>query len=326
MTATTALESNSSVYALDIAATLDKIRAAINTVFLGKADVVDRSLVALLGQGHLLIEDVPGVGKTLLARAIARTLDCKFSRIQFTPDLLPSDILGSSVYNSQTGEFSFKPGPLFANVVLADEINRTSPRTQSALLEAMNSAQVSIDGTTYDLPPPFLVLATQNPFEFEGTYALPESQLDRFMLRVTIGYPPRAAERQLLEDHRTGEPSEQMTSVVSVEEILRLQAAVRDVRVDEGVADYLLDLVHASREHPELEVGVSTRGGLMLYRAAQAVALLRGRDFTVPDDVKEMVVPVLAHRIVGKSFVHGNMLAAATNVLTNIIENTAVPD
>ena len=165
------------------------------------------------------------------------------------------------------------------------------------------------------------VLATQNPFEFEGTYALPESQLDRFMLRVTIGYPPRAAERQLLEDHRTGEPAEQMTSVVSVEEILRLQASVRDVRVDDGVADYLLDIVHATREHPELEVGVSTRGGLMLYRAAQAVALLRGRDFTVPDDVKEMVVPVLAHRIVGKSFMHGNMLAAATNVLTNVIED-----
>ena len=303
-----------------------RLRAAIAEVFLGKPEVVDRSLTALLGQGHLLIEDVPGVGKTLLARAIAKSLDCKFTRIQFTPDLLPSDILGSSVYNAQTGEFRFRPGPLFANVVLADEINRTSPRTQSALLEAMNSAEVSIDGVTYPLPPPFLVLATQNPFEFEGTYALPESQLDRFMLRVTIGYPPREAERRLLAVHREGEPIDQMKSVVSAQEIVPLQEFVRQIRVDDAVNDYLLDIVHASREHPDLQVGVSTRGALMLYRAAQALAVLRGRIFTVPDDVKELAIPVLAHRVVGKTFVQGRSLAAAEEVLQSILDRVPPPD
>ena len=303
-----------------------RLRGSIAEVFLGKPDVVDRSLTALLGQGHLLIEDVPGVGKTLLARAIAKSLDCKFTRIQFTPDLLPSDILGSSVYNAQTAEFRFRPGPLFANVVLADEINRTSPRTQSALLEAMNSAEVSMDGVTYPLPPPFLVLATQNPFEFEGTYALPESQLDRFMLRVTIGYPPRDAERRLLVDHREGEPIEHLKSVVAAEEVVALQHFVRHVRVDDAVNDYLLDVVHASREHPELQVGVSTRGALMLYRAAQAIAVLRGRNFTVPDDVKELAIPVLAHRVVGKSFVQGRSLSAAEEVLQDILDRVPPPD
>jgi len=303
-----------------------RLRTAIAQVFLGKPEVVDRSLTALLAQGHLLIEDVPGVGKTLLARAIAKSLDVKFTRIQFTPDLLPSDILGSSVYNGQTAEFRFRPGPLFANVVLADEINRTSPRTQSALLEAMNSAEVSIDGVTYSLPPPFLVLATQNPFEFEGTYALPESQLDRFMLRVTIGYPPREAERRLLADHREGEPIDQMKSVVAANEIVALQHFVRHVRVDDAVNDYLLDVVHASRENAELQVGVSTRGALMLYRAAQALAVLRGRTFTVPDDVKELAIPVLAHRVVGKSFVQGRSLSAAEEVLQGILDRVPPPD
>jgi MoxR-like ATPase len=303
-----------------------RLRAAIAEVFLGKPEVVDRSLTALLAQGHLLIEDVPGVGKTLLARAIAKSLDCKFTRIQFTPDLLPSDILGSSVYNAQTGEFRFRPGPLFANVVLADEINRTSPRTQSALLEAMNSAEVSIDGVTYPLPPPFLVLATQNPFEFEGTYALPESQLDRFMLRVTIGYPPREAERRLLAAHREGEPIDLMKSVVTAQEIVPLQEFVRQIRVDDAVNDYLLDIVHASRDHADLQVGVSTRGALMLYRAAQALAVLRGRTFTVPDDVKELAIPVLAHRVVGKTFVQGRSLSAAEEVLQGILDRIPPPD
>jgi MoxR-like ATPase len=211
-------------------------------------------------------------------------------------------------------------------VVLADEINRTSPRTQSALLEAMNSSEVSLDGVTYPLPPPFLVLATQNPFEFEGTYALPESQLDRFMLRVSIGYPSREAERQLLNDHRVGEPIDAMSSVVTAAEVVRLQESVRKIRVEDAVNEYLLNIVHATREHPELQVGVSTRGALMLYRAAQSLAVLRGRDFTVPDDIKEMALAVLAHRVVGKTFVQGRSLAAAEEVLNQIIATTSVPD
>jgi MoxR-like ATPase len=305
---------------------VQRLRTSINKVFLGKPEVVDRSLVALLAQGHLLIEDVPGLGKTLLARAIAKSLDCTFHRIQFTPDLLPSDIIGSNVLVGSTGEFQFRPGPLFANVVLADEINRTSPRTQSALLEAMNSAEVSVDGVTYPLPPPFLVLATQNPFEFEGTYALPESQLDRFMLRVTIGYPPREAERKLLADHRLGEPVDAMASVARIEEIAKLNSYVRNVRMDEAVNEYLLDVIHATREHKELRVGASTRCAIMLYRAVQALAVLRGRNFSVPDDVKEMTIPVLAHRLVGKSFVQGQSIALAENILTEILNQLPVPD
>ncbi len=297
----------------------------VGSVVLGKADVVKMAVVALLAEGHVLIEDVPGVGKTLLARALAASIDCSFHRIQFTPDLLPSDILGSSIYNSATGEFLFKPGPIFAQVVLADEINRTTPRTQSALLEAMSDRQVSIDGVAHPLRPPFLVLATQNPYEFEGTYVLPESQLDRFMLRIRMGYPDRAEERQLLASHRVGEPVDSLGPVITAEEVVQLQQATRRVRVDESIADYMLDIAHATRESDELHVGVSTRGVLTLYRACQGLALVSGRAYVVPDDVKALVVPVLAHRVLGKSFLQAGEFGASEAIIRDLVDRLRVP-
>jgi MoxR-like ATPase len=304
---------------------LDRLSEQLNAVVVGKPEPIRMALVALLAEGHVLIEDVPGVGKTLLARAIAVSIDSPFRRIQFTPDLLPSDILGSSVYSSGTGEFLFKPGPIFANVILADEINRTTPRTQSALLEAMSDGQASIEGTTHILPKPFFVMATQNPFEFEGTYVLPESQLDRFMLRIKMGYPARSEERRILTMHRQGAPVESLNPVISGEEIVRLQHQVRQVRVEDSVADYLLEIVRATRENEDLRVGVSTRGALTLYRAAQAFAFLNGRDFVVPDDIKGLVGPVLAHRIVGKSFLQAGEFAAAEAILRDIVDRLEVP-
>ncbi len=297
----------------------------VGTVVLGKPDVIKLAVVALLAEGHVLIEDVPGVGKTLLARAIAASIDCTFRRIQFTPDLLPSDILGSSVYNAASGEFVFKEGPVFANVILADEINRTTPRTQSALLEAMSDRQVSVEGKSYALEPPFIVLATQNPYEFEGTYVLPESQLDRFMIRLKMGYPLRSEERKVLSSHRSGEPVEQLRPALTREDILTLQSAVRSVRVDDAISDYLLDIVHATRRGEDLHVGVSTRGALTLYRAAQSLALVSGRDFVVPDDIKVLAVPVLSHRVVGKSFLQAGEFGAAEGVIRDIVDRVRVP-
>lgn len=304
---------------------LDRLTSNIEAVVLGKPEVIRLALVALLAEGHVLIEDVPGVGKTLLARALAASLDCTFRRIQFTPDLLPSDILGSSIYNGSTGEFIFKPGPVFANVILADEINRTTPRTQSALLEAMGDRQVSVDGKTYPLEPPFIVLATQNPFEFEGTYVLPESQLDRFMMRVRMGYPVRSEERNILTSHRVGEPVETLQPVLSSADVLRLQRAARTVRVEDSIADYLLEIVHATRDSKDLNVGVSTRGALTLYRAAQAHALVAGRPYVVPDDLKALALPVLAHRVVGKSFLQAGEFAAAEGIIRDVMERVRVP-
>ena len=304
---------------------LDRLIENVGTVVLGKPDVIRLVTVALLAEGHVLIEDVPGVGKTLLARALAASIDCSFRRLQFTPDLLPSDILGSSVYNSATGEFVFKPGPLFANVILADEINRTTPRTQSALLEAMGDQQVSVEGKTYPLEPPFLVLATQNPFEFEGTYVLPESQLDRFMMRVRMGYPLPSEERNILTTHRMGEPVESLQPVLSREEVLTLQQATRSVRVDDAIADYLLEIVHATRDTEDLNVGVSTRGALTLYRAAQGFALISGRSYVVPDDIKAMSLPVLAHRVVGKSFLQAGEFNASEAIIRDLVDRVRVP-
>ncbi len=306
-------------------ANLQRLLDNVGAVVLGKPEVIRLAVVALLAEGHVLIEDVPGVGKTLLARAIAASLDCSFRRLQFTPDLLPSDILGSSVYNAATGEFVFKKGPIFANVILADEINRTTPRTQSALLEAMSDGQVSVEGNTHILEPPFLVLATQNPFEFEGTYVLPESQLDRFMIRIRMGYPLRAEERNILASHRRGEPVETLDSVLSREEVLALQKAVRSVRVDDAIAEYLLDLVHATRDSEDLHVGVSTRGALTLYRAAQSMAFVSGRDYVVPDDIKTLAIPVLAHRVVGKSFLQAGEFGAAEAIVRDIVDRLRVP-
>jgi MoxR-like ATPase len=297
----------------------------VGQVVLGKSEVIRLAVVALLAEGHILVEDVPGVGKILLARALAASIDCSFRRIQFTPDLLPSDVLGSSVYHAPSGEFVFKPGPLFANVVLADEINRTTPRTQSALLEAMSDRQVSVEGKTYPLDPPFIVLATQNPFEFEGTYVLPESQLDRFMIRLRMGYPNRAEERRVLSTHREGEPVESLGPRLTANDVLRLQQAVRQIQVEDSISDYLLDIVHMTRRSEDLHVGVSTRGALTLYRAAQSLALVSGRDFVIPDDIKTLAVPILSHRVLGKSFLQAGEFGAAEAIIRDIVDRARVP-
>jgi MoxR-like ATPase len=268
---------------------------------------------------------VPGIGKTLLARALASSLNCTCHRIQFTPDLLPSDLIGTSVFHQPTSEFVFKPGPLFAQVVLADEINRATPRTQSALLEAMNDHQVTVDGVTRTLGPPFLVLATQNPYEFEGTYPLPESQLDRFLMRVRIGYPDRSAEKDILTQHRDGEPVDNLKPVMEHTHVLQLQRKVRQVRVEESLADYILDLVEATRCAPEVYLGASTRAALSLYRAGQALALLHRRDYVIPDDIKGLARPVLAHRLLLKSLRQGRQHDAADALVDEIVARTNVP-
>lgn len=309
----------------DLYALTSRLLENVGRVVLGKSESIKLAVVALLAQGHVLVEDVPGVGKTLLARALAASIDCSFRRIQFTPDLLPSDVLGSSIYHAPSGEFVFKPGPLFANVILADEINRTTPRTQSALLEAMADRQVSVEGVTYRLERPFIVLATQNPYEFEGTYVLPESQLDRFMIRLRMGYPIRAEEKRLLNDHRSGEPVDDLKPALTAAEVVLLQEGTRKVRVDDSIADYLLDLVHLTRRSEDLHVGVSTRGALTLYRAAQGLAMVSGRDFVVPDDVKTLAVPVLAHRVVGKSFLQAGEFGAAEAIIRDIVDRVKVP-
>jgi MoxR-like ATPase len=304
---------------------LGRLRDNIAAVFLGKPDVIQMTLVALLAEGHLLLEDVPGVGKTLLAKAVARSLSCAFNRIQFTPDLLPSDLLGTSIYHQGTGAFVFQPGPVFTNVVLADEINRATPRTQSALLEAMSDRQVTVDGQTRSLGPPFFVLGTQNPYEFEGTYPLPESQLDRFLMRLHIGYPDTDAEKRILTGHRGGEPIDNLQPVLSLPEVLALQKSVREVRVEDSLANYLLEIVNSTRNHRNLYLGASTRAALSLYRAAQARALVEGRDYIVPDDIKLLAVPVLAHRILPKSAQPGGSAEHAEEIVRGIVEQAAIP-
>ncbi len=297
----------------------------IATAILGKPEPIHLSLVALLAGGHLLVEDAPGVGKTSLAKALARSLSCEFKRLQFTPDMLPSDILGSNVFLPNRGEFEFRPGPIFTNVLLADEINRTTPRTQSALLEAMSEGQVSAEGKTYPLPSPFFVLATQNPFEFEGTYPLPENQLDRFMVCIEIGYPSRDVEKNVLINHRDGEPGDKLKSVVNTEQLRRLQSAVRAVKVEDSLNDYILEIVESTRTHEQLHLGVSTRGAITLYRAVQGLALIEGRNYAVTDDVKRLVLPVLAHRIVVKGMLHEGRRDRAKAVLRQIMNKTPVP-
>ena len=309
----------------DLVALSNRLLDNVASVVLGKTAVIKLAVAALLAEGHVLIEDVPGVGKTLLARAMAASIDCGFRRIQFTPDLLPSDILGSSVFHAPSGEFVFKPGPLFSNVILADEINRTTPRTQSALLEAMSDRQVSVEGKTYALAPPFIVLATQNPFEYEGTYVLPESQLDRFMIRLTMGYPSHEEEKRVLTSHREGEPVETLESVISADDVLLLQRAVRGVRVRDVIAEYMLQIVEATRKSYDLHVGVSTRGALTLYRACQSLALVSGRDYVVPDDVKTLVRPVLSHRVVGKSFLQAGEFGAAESIIRDLVDRIPTP-
>ncbi|CAN5730814.1 MoxR family ATPase [soil metagenome] len=279
----------------------EKVIANVERVIVGKHHEVRLALVALLCQGHLLIEDVPGTGKTVLAKAIAKSLGCSFRRIQFTPDLLPSDVTGLSIFNQKTHEFEFRAGPIMAQIVLADEINRATPKTQSALLECMEERQATIDGVTHKMPDPFLVIGTQNPIEYEGTFALPEAQLDRFMLRLHLGYPQPLEEIVILDEQKRIHPIDDLAEVVGVDELRALQAGVREIYVDSAVSEYIVRLVNATRSHPDIYLGASPRGSLALYRAGQAYAALAGRDYVIPDDVKALGVPALAHRTIVKT-------------------------
>jgi MoxR-like ATPase len=304
---------------------IDRLRRNIQSVFLGHPRAVDLLLTGLLARGHVLIEDVPGVGKTVLARSLARSIDCKFSRIQLTPDLLPGDVLGVSVYNNQTQAFDFKAGPIFANIVLADEINRTTPRTQSALLEAMAEEQVSVENQTLPLERPFMVVATQNPFEFEGTYFLPENQLDRFLLRVAVGYPDRGAEHKILTTQPGRTVLNELKPVMTRQEMVDLQDMVQTVRLDASIVDYILDLVDASRHEDQLHLGVSPRGALALSTACQAFAILNNRDYVLPDDVKELFIPCCGHRVVSKTYLNNGDASSTGRMLQAILDRTAAP-
>ncbi|NLS76301.1 MAG: MoxR family ATPase [Chloroflexi bacterium] len=277
---------------------VERIIQNIERVIIGKRDVIELAMVALLAEGHILLEDVPGLGKTLLAKSIARSLGCTFQRIQFTPDLLPSDVTGISFYNQKQQEFEFRPGPILSQIVLADEINRATPRTQSALLEAMQERQITVDGETRPLPQPFLVLATQNPIELEGTFPLPEAQIDRFLMRIKLGYPSEQEENEILMRFERQDPLENLQPVLSADELRQLQAARADVRVDASLREYVVRIARATREHSAVQLGVSPRGTLALYKAAQALAAIRGRDYVVPDDIKALAAPVLTHRII----------------------------
>ncbi len=304
-----------------------ELQRAVGTVIKGKDDVVKMSLVCLLARGHLLIEDVPGVGKTTLAQSLARSFNCTFHRIQFTSDLLPSDVIGISVYNPRDQAFEFKHGPIFANVVLADEINRTTPKTQSALLEAMNEQQVTVDNQTYRLPQPFMVLATQNPIEHHGTYPLPESQLDRFLMRSRIGYPSAESEKEIIRNHTQSDPLQNLKPILDAGDVVALQDEVRHVRVDDALMDYSMKIVERSRTNEHLSLGVSPRGTMMLYRAAQALAFVEGRAYCLPDDFKRLILPVFAHRVVVSTKYVSTLKRTeqAEAILQDIIESTEVP-
>ena len=305
---------------------IEKLINNVGQVILGKREVVELCMVALVAGEHVLLEDVPGVGKTSLGRALAKSVDATFSRIQFTPDLLPADIVGSSVFNQVDGQFEFHSGPVFNNFVLGDEINRAPPRTQAALLEAMSDRQVTVDGVTRELPSPFMVIATQNPFEFEGTYSLPESQLDRFLLRVSVGYPDPEAELKILEAQSGPLQVGQLPSVLTREQVLDLQRSAGQVTVDERLKRYLLELVHATRNSRALRVGVSTRGALHLHRAAQSQALIAGRNYVVPDDIKQLAIPTLAHRVLlASGGSAGNNRRLAEEIMAGIVDETPVP-
>jgi MoxR-like ATPase len=309
---------------VDVAAVAQKIIGNVEKVIIGKRPAVTLTLVAALCEGHVLLEDVPGVAKTMLARAFAKSVGCTFKRLQCTPDLLPTDVTGVSVFNPKTTDFEFRPGPLFAQIVLADEINRATPRTQSALLEAMAERRVSVDGTTYALKPPFMVLATQNPVDHEGTFPLPEAQLDRFLVRLSIGYPSIDEEAKMLQRLQKAHPIDDLGAVATAAEMQACQDAVRDVFVDDKVRKYVLDLVHATRVHEDVALGGSPRASIALFRTAQGLAAVAGRNFVLPDDVKRMVQPVLAHRMILKPESRLRKLTAAA-VLNEIIGDTRVP-
>ncbi|HVB59264.1 MAG TPA: MoxR family ATPase [Candidatus Acidoferrales bacterium] len=304
-----------------------ELERSIARVVKGKDDVIQLALMTLLARGHLLVEDVPGVGKTTLAQALARSFRCSFHRIQFTSDMLPSDVIGVSVYNPVAQEFEFKPGPVFANIIVADEINRTTPKTQSALLEAMNESQITVDNHTHPLPKPFLVLATQNPVEHHGTYPLPESQLDRFLMRIRMGYPARESEKEIIRNHSGQASADQIEPLMDAADVLAMQETVSSVKVDDSLLDYALDIVERTRQTEQLSLGVSPRGVVMLHRAAQARAFLEGRDYCVPDDFKQLIVPVFAHRVVVNARYVSTQKKSdqADAILREIVNTTRVP-
>lgn len=308
----------------DVQAIANRIVENMETVMVGKHASVQLTVLGLLCQGHVLIEDVPGVGKTVLAKSLSKSVGCKFQRIQFTPDMLPSDVTGVSVFNQKTREFEFRPGPIHAQIVLVDEINRATPKTQSSLLEAMEERQVTVDGTTYPLETPFMVLATQNPIEYEGTFPLPEAQLDRFMMRIRLGYATKEEEIEVLDRQQHRHPIDVIEQVVSVDELLEVQATVKEIYLDDKVKEYIVDLVRQTREHPEVYLGSSSRGALAIYRLCQARAALFGRDYVLPDDVKALAVPALSHRIiVGPAARIKDVEPEA--IVQEILDRTAVP-
>jgi MoxR-like ATPase len=304
---------------------LDRLRRNVTAVYLGNAQAVDRMILCLLARGHALIEDVPGVGKTVLANAIARSVRGSFARIQCTPDLLPSDITGVTVYHRETGEFEFRRGPIFANVVLADEVNRTTPRPQSAMLEAMSDATVSAEGQVFALPQPFMVIATQNPYEFEGTYFLPENQLDRFLMRIHLGYPSPDDERRILSLQPARTALRDLQPVMDAEEVLALQAATDRVRLEDSLANYVIAIAAATREHEELQVGLSPRGSLALAQAARAAAILAGREYCVPEDIVQNVLPVCAHRVIARSAMHSGDTQTTRRIMQRVLETVPSP-
>jgi MoxR-like ATPase len=306
---------------------IGELQRSIAKVIKGKDEAIELAIVSLVARGHLLIEDVPGVGKTTLAQALARSFNCTFQRIQFTSDMLPSDVIGVSVFNQGSQRFEFKPGPLFANIVLADEINRTTPKTQSALLEAMNESHVTVDNVTHHLPQPFMVLATQNPIEHHGTYPLPESQLDRFLMRIRMGYPSRASEKEIIRNHSGVSTASGLQAVMGASDVASMQEAAQKIRVEESLLDYALEIVERTRQSEHLSLGISPRGSLMLHRAAQALAFVEGRDYCLPDDFKRLIVPVFAHRMVVSSRYASTAkkMDQAEAILNDIVDSTAVP-
>jgi MoxR-like ATPase len=308
----------------DLAAAVQRVINNVEKVIVGKAESVAFSLIAVICNGHVLIEDVPGVGKTVLTKAIARSIGCSFKRIQFTPDLLPSDVTGVSIYNQKTGNFEFRAGPIMSQIVLADEINRATPKTQSALLEAMEETQITIDGVTYRLPEPFMVMATQNPIEYEGTFPLPEAQLDRFMMNIKLGYPNVSDEMNILDTHQFHHPLDDLEQIMVAEELVMIQKQIRSIHVDPSIREYIVAIANATRNHNNIYLGSSPRGSLALYRASQALAAIRGRGYVIPDDVKLLAKPTLGHRIIVTPAARVRAITSTT-VLDEILQSVPVP-
>ncbi len=308
----------------DLATAVQRVISNVERVIVGKAEPVTFSLIAVVCHGHVLIEDVPGVGKTVLTKAIARSIGCTFKRIQFTPDLLPSDVTGTSIYNQKTDNFEFRPGPIMAQIVLADEVNRATPKTQSALLEAMEESQITIDGTTYRLPEPFMVMATQNPIEYEGTFPLPEAQLDRFMMNIKLGYPKDSDEMNILDSHQYHHPLDDLAQIMTAEELVHIQQQIRTIHVDPSIREYIVAISNATRNHVNIYLGASPRGSLALFRASQALAAMRGRGYVIPDDVKLLTKPTLAHRIIVTPAARVRAITS-TAILDEILQSVPVP-